>query len=82
MSIDQNLANLAKLMHRMASNDMGDLSAAEAACFHTACAAIDNLLIARECRKEDEEEMLRDASNSSDLKYRMWRINQEKESKS
>jgi len=55
-SIDQNIANLAKLMHRMAANDMGELSAAEAACFHTACAAIDNLIVAREARQEDEEE--------------------------
>jgi hypothetical protein len=33
----------------------------------------------QECHHDQE---LRDAGNSSDLKYRMWRINQEKESKS
>jgi hypothetical protein len=55
MTIDQKLAQLAELMSDMASNDMGDLSAAEAACFHTACDAIDNLITARECRREDEE---------------------------
>lgn len=31
---------------------------------------------------ELDDEYLRDASNSSDLKYRIWRINQRKESKS
>jgi len=30
-------------------------------------------------RAEYEEDMLRDASNSSDLRYRMYRVNQEKE---
>jgi hypothetical protein len=56
MTIDQKLAKLADLMSDMASNDMGELNVAEAACFHTACDAIDNLIAAREARQEDEDE--------------------------
>lgn len=55
MNIDQKLSALAAYMSEMASNDMGHLHVAEAACFHTACAAIDNLIIARQARQEDEE---------------------------
>ena len=54
--IDRKLARLVAVLTDMATNDMGDLSVAEAACFHTACDAIDNLIEARSSRLDDGEE--------------------------
>jgi hypothetical protein len=56
MTIDDKLIRLADKMDYMAANEMGDLTIGEAALFHTACAAIDNLLQARRTRQEDEHE--------------------------
>jgi hypothetical protein len=56
MTIDEKLIRLADKMDNMASNDMGDLTIGEAALFHTACAAIDNLLLARRTSQEDQHE--------------------------
>ena len=55
MTIDEKLIRLADKMDYMASNEMGDLTIGEAALFHTACLAIDNLLIARRTNQEDQE---------------------------
>ena len=45
--IDKKLVELAAMMGDMASNDMGDLSLAEAGLFHVACDALDTLIASR-----------------------------------